>query len=82
MVSTAQEMTDIYRLPFGVRTVNVTSTQFFINQKPFYCHGVAKHEDADVCRHELELLCCVLMEFPHRLFYNLSRSEAKVWTYP
>lgn len=39
---------DIYRQPFGVRTVKVTSTQLLINDKPFYCHGVAKHEDSDV----------------------------------
>lgn len=39
---------DVYRLDFGVRTVNVTKTQFLINNKPFYCHGVAKHEDSDV----------------------------------
>lgn len=41
-------MTDIYRQPFGFRTVNMTNTQLLINDKPFYCHGVAKHEDYDV----------------------------------
>ncbi|XP_064612321.1 beta-glucuronidase-like isoform X2 [Liolophura sinensis] len=40
--------TDIYRLPFGIRTVSVTSKQLLINGKPFYCHGVAKHEDSDI----------------------------------
>ena len=39
---------DIYRQRFGVRTVKVTNTQLLINGKPFYCHGVAKHEDSDV----------------------------------
>lgn len=39
---------DVYSLPVGIRTVNVTSTQFLINNKPFYFHGVNKHEDADV----------------------------------
>lgn len=39
---------DIYTLPVGIRTVNVTSSQFLINNKPFYFHGVNKHEDADV----------------------------------
>ncbi|MEQ2226023.1 hypothetical protein ILYODFUR_023466 [Ilyodon furcidens] len=39
---------DVYALPVGIRTVNVTSTQFLINNKPFYFHGVNKHEDADV----------------------------------
>lgn len=39
---------DVYALPVGIRTVNVTSTQFLINNKPFYFHGVNKHEDSDV----------------------------------
>ncbi|ESO87621.1 hypothetical protein LOTGIDRAFT_166508 [Lottia gigantea] len=39
---------DVYRLPVGIRTVNVTTDQFLINHKPFYCHGVDKHEDADI----------------------------------
>ncbi|XP_040906844.1 beta-glucuronidase [Toxotes jaculatrix] len=39
---------DVYTLPVGIRTVNVTSTQFLINNKQFYFHGVNKHEDADI----------------------------------
>ncbi|TTG47527.1 Beta-glucuronidase [Bagarius yarrelli] len=39
---------DYYMLPVGIRTVMVTSTQFLINNKPFYFHGVNKHEDADI----------------------------------
>ncbi|XP_051541049.1 beta-glucuronidase isoform X2 [Myxocyprinus asiaticus] len=39
---------DIYTLSVGIRTVKVTSTQFLINNKPFYFHGVNKHEDADI----------------------------------
>ncbi|XP_061127690.1 beta-glucuronidase-like [Syngnathus typhle] len=39
---------DIYTLPVGIRTVHVTSTQFLINNKPFYFHGVNKHEDSDI----------------------------------
>ena len=39
---------DVYPLPVGIRTVQVTSTQFLINGKPFYFHGVNKHEDSDV----------------------------------
>ncbi|XP_042288153.1 beta-glucuronidase [Thunnus maccoyii] len=39
---------DVYSLPVGIRTVNVTSTQFLINNKPFYFHGVNKHEDSDI----------------------------------
>uniref|UniRef100_A0A4W5N7L1 Glucuronidase beta n=1 Tax=Hucho hucho TaxID=62062 RepID=A0A4W5N7L1_9TELE len=39
---------DVYALPVGIRTVQVTNTQFLINSKPFYFHGVNKHEDADI----------------------------------
>ncbi|XP_013419250.1 beta-glucuronidase [Lingula anatina] len=42
------QSTDVYRLPFGVRTVEVNGSQLFINKKPFYCRGVAKQEDADL----------------------------------
>ncbi|KAL0194250.1 hypothetical protein M9458_012546, partial [Cirrhinus mrigala] len=47
--ATAEDgQTDFYTLPVGIRTVRVTNTQFLINNKPFYFHGVNKHEDADV----------------------------------
>ncbi|KAI4881400.1 hypothetical protein NFI96_010137 [Prochilodus magdalenae] len=39
---------DVYMLPVGIRTVQVTSSKFLINKKPFYFHGVNKHEDADI----------------------------------
>uniref|UniRef100_A0A672G229 Beta-glucuronidase n=1 Tax=Salarias fasciatus TaxID=181472 RepID=A0A672G229_SALFA len=39
---------DVYTLPVGIRTVHVTTTQFLINNKPFYFHGVNKHEDSDI----------------------------------
>lgn len=39
---------DVYVQPVGIRTVHVTLTQFLINGKPFYFHGVNKHEDADI----------------------------------
>lgn len=39
---------DYYTLQVGIRTIKVTSTQFLINNKPFYFHGVNKHEDADI----------------------------------
>ncbi|KAM8797371.1 beta-glucuronidase [Eudromia elegans] len=42
------QLEDVYTLPVGIRTVHVTSTQFLINGKPFYFHGVNKHEDADI----------------------------------
>ncbi|KAB0393405.1 hypothetical protein E2I00_010078, partial [Balaenoptera physalus] len=40
-------VSDFYTLPVGIRTVGVTESQFRINGKPFYFHGVNKHEDAD-----------------------------------
>ncbi|CAD5120828.1 DgyrCDS9382 [Dimorphilus gyrociliatus] len=39
---------DVYRQKFGIRTIRWTDTQLLINDKPFYCHGVAKHEDSDI----------------------------------
>uniref|UniRef100_A0AAR2L7P5 Beta-glucuronidase n=1 Tax=Pygocentrus nattereri TaxID=42514 RepID=A0AAR2L7P5_PYGNA len=39
---------DVYVMPVGIRTVEVTSSKFLINKKPFYFHGVNKHEDADI----------------------------------
>uniref|UniRef100_A0A8D2CQY0 Glucuronidase beta n=1 Tax=Sciurus vulgaris TaxID=55149 RepID=A0A8D2CQY0_SCIVU len=44
----AGPVSDFYALPVGIRTVAVTESQFLINGKPFYFHGVNKHEDADV----------------------------------
>ncbi|XP_049645469.1 beta-glucuronidase isoform X2 [Suncus etruscus] len=44
----AGPVSDFYTLPVGIRTVAVTENQFLINRKPFYFHGVNKHEDADI----------------------------------
>ncbi|XP_027717700.1 beta-glucuronidase isoform X1 [Vombatus ursinus] len=41
-------VSDVYTLPVGIRTVEVVHNQFLINGKPFYFHGVNKHEDADI----------------------------------
>lgn len=49
---------DVYTLPVGIRTVNVSSTQFLINKKPFYFHGVNKHEDYDVSPSRRKLYFC------------------------
>ncbi|KAJ8342909.1 hypothetical protein SKAU_G00328370 [Synaphobranchus kaupii] len=46
--SGSSQYEDFYTLPVGIRTVQVTETQFLINNKPFYFHGVNKHEDSDV----------------------------------
>ena len=47
-IATEEGVSDEYRLPVGIRTVEVTGTQFLINGKPFYFTGFGKHEDADV----------------------------------
>ncbi|XP_063002456.1 beta-glucuronidase [Elgaria multicarinata webbii] len=39
---------DSYTQPVGIRTIRVVDTQFLINGKPFYFHGVNKHEDSDI----------------------------------
>lgn len=39
---------DYYRLPFGIRTVEVKGLSFLVNGEPFYFHGVNKHEDSDI----------------------------------
>ncbi|XP_056603165.1 beta-glucuronidase [Triplophysa dalaica] len=47
-VTAEDGQTDFYTLSVGIRTVKVTSTQFLINNKPFYFQGVNKHEDSDI----------------------------------
>jgi beta-glucuronidase len=39
---------DSYPLAVGIRTVEVSGTQFLINGKPFYFRGFGKHEDTPV----------------------------------
>ncbi|XP_051060839.1 beta-glucuronidase isoform X2 [Phodopus roborovskii] len=47
-MTTAGPVSDFYTLPVGIRTVAVTESKFLINGKPFYFHGVNKHEDSDI----------------------------------
>ena len=46
--SSGAEVKDQYILRVGFRSITVTDSQFLINGKPFYFHGVDKHEDTDV----------------------------------
>ena len=39
---------DTYRLPVGIRTVQVSGMQFLINSEPFFFTGFGKHEDTAV----------------------------------
>lgn len=43
---TAAGVTDIYRLKFGIRSLKWTHKEILINERPFYCKGVGKHEDS------------------------------------
>lgn len=44
-----ERVVDVYRLPVGIRTVQVRGSQFLINGKPFYFRGFGGwHEDADL----------------------------------
>ena len=36
---------DVYELPYGIRTVEVSGTRFLINGRPFYFKGYGRHED-------------------------------------
>lgn len=46
---------DKYELPFGIRTVEVKDTGFFINGSPFYFKGFGKHEDCAIHGRGLDL---------------------------
>ena len=48
IVDDNQGISDSYRLPVGIRTVEVKGTQFLINGRPFYFKGFGKHEDMDI----------------------------------
>ncbi|CAI8014502.1 Beta-glucuronidase [Geodia barretti] len=48
VATTSAKVSDYYRMPVGLRTVSLGTPQLNINGKPFYFHGVDKHEDADV----------------------------------
>lgn len=39
---------DVYKLNYGIRTVEVKGNQFLLNGKPFYFKGFGKHEDSIV----------------------------------
>ena len=48
IATTSAKVWDYYKMPVGLRTVSLGTPQLHINGKPFYFHGVDKHEDADV----------------------------------
>ena len=48
MEDSLQDLTDVYRLKFGFRNLEITDKAFLINGMPFYFKGFGMHEDADV----------------------------------
>ena len=74
MIATTSGVSDYYRLPVGIRTVELTD-KLNINGKPIYFHGVDKHEDADVSSAGDEP-----QESLGNFLSILLRSEAKAWT--
>ena len=49
-------ITDVYRLRYGIRTVEATSDRgFLINRVPFYFYGFGKHEDSELRGRALDL---------------------------
>lgn len=43
-----EQIIDVYRLKFGIRTLSWNSKQFLVNEKPVYFRGFGRHEDSDV----------------------------------
>ncbi|XP_044728343.1 beta-glucuronidase-like [Chrysoperla carnea] len=46
---------DVYRLPFGIRSIRWTNTSLLINEKPVYFRGFGRHEDSDIRGKGLDL---------------------------
>ncbi|XP_037087005.1 beta-glucuronidase-like [Pollicipes pollicipes] len=46
---------DVYREPFGVRTVAWDADRLYVNEQPFYFRGFGKHEDANIVGRGLSL---------------------------
>ncbi|RWS26409.1 Beta-glucuronidase-like protein [Leptotrombidium deliense] len=55
MVKSNGELLDEYDLKIGIRTVQITDSQFLINDKPFYFMGFGKHEDSHIRGRGLDL---------------------------
>ncbi len=48
ITAAGEQETDVYRLPVGIRTVQVKGKKFLINGEEFYFQGFGKHEDMDI----------------------------------
>ena len=56
VLSTDGNVSDTYRLKYGLRTVDVTPERGLrINSRPLYLHGFGKHEDSELRGRGLDL---------------------------
>lgn len=53
--SQVSKLVDIFRLPFGFRTIRYDKENLYINNQPFYFKGFGMHEDADIRGKGLDL---------------------------
>uniref|UniRef100_A0A0K8SMX2 Beta-glucuronidase n=1 Tax=Lygus hesperus TaxID=30085 RepID=A0A0K8SMX2_LYGHE len=54
-IQSGVEIQDVYRLPFGIRTITWNNTTLLINNKPVYMRGFGRHEDSDIRGKGLDL---------------------------
>ena len=82
-----ETVVDAYRLPVGIRTVEVRGAEFLINGEPFYFTGFGKHEDTAVrgkghdnayLVHDFELLDWIGRELVPHLALPLRRGGARL----
>ena len=78
IATTSEKVSDYYRLPVGIRTVEITGTNLNINGKPFYFHGVDKHEDADVSTYTCVYTCIYNM---HVHVHCIENTHTFIYTY-
>ncbi|XP_054289070.1 beta-glucuronidase isoform X2 [Macrosteles quadrilineatus] len=48
-------ITDVYRQPFGLRSLKWDQNSVYINEKPIYIRGFGRHEDSDIRGKGLDL---------------------------
>ncbi|XP_058802755.1 beta-glucuronidase-like [Phymastichus coffea] len=55
ILSASNDVKDIYRLPFGIRSLKWTESSLLINDKPTYLYGFGRHEDSAIRGRGLDL---------------------------
>lgn len=47
---------DVYRLPFGIRSISWSNTSLYLNNRPVYMRGFGRHEDSPLRGRGLDLV--------------------------